>query len=159
MKKSRGTEKEIQIDNNLNTHFGSVDKNDPKSIYIKFSSWSNTISYDESNNYKRIITDLTKKIKSYLYRDINTDIFHNDIVIVDMDMRESGISGDKPSFMSCEVTLYQRGNYKLNNNTLLDEMNKLSETACKEIFNRHRHFEFYKHKEEALKVANESLIV
>lgn len=158
MKKTRGTEKEIKINPNINVFFGSVDKNKPKSVYIKFSSWSNVIDYNDHLDYGRVISDITKKIKAKLYSNIDIDIFYNNMVIVDMDMRESGISSEKSSFMSCEITLYQKGKYKLSDGVLIDEMKKLSEIISNQIFNKNNFFEFYKDKPKANKKLNESLI-
>lgn len=158
MKKSRGTEKEIEINDKVNICFGSVDKNDPKSVYIKFSSWCNTIDYNDDNDYKRIIKNITKRIKNYIYEHVDKDIFYNTMVIVDMDMRESGISSNKPSFMSCEITLYQKNNYKLIEDELVNEMNRLSESICDKIFNKDKFFEFHKHKRGAISEVKKSLI-
>jgi hypothetical protein len=149
MKKTRGTEITMNISDIINVVVGSVDKNNPKSIYIKFSAWANTINFDENTEYKTIIRKLTKEIKRYLYFNIDRTLFNENITMVDMDMRESGITNKKSSFMSCEVTLYQINNYLLVSDAIKDEVVKLSKHICKEIYNNDSHFKFFKDKKQA----------
>lgn len=149
MKNSRGTELEIDVNPNINVVFGSVDKNNPKTIYIKFSAWANPIDYRDKNDYKTIIRKIVKRIKTYLYANIDSEILKRDMTMVDMDMRDSGIASGKSSFMSCEVTLYQKNNFYITSDILNNEMQKLSYHISNNIFNDDEHFEFYQHKKEA----------
>jgi len=151
MEKIRGTEFTIDINNNINVMFGSVDKNNPKTVYIKFSGWGNTIDFDEDLEYKTIIRKITKEIKRYIYFNIKPNLFNREMTMVDMDMRESGISSEKSSFMSCEITLFQMNNFLLDSDILKDEMIRLIKHVCEEILNKDLYFKFYKHKKQAKK--------
>jgi hypothetical protein len=149
MEKTRGTEIEVNINDNVNITFGSVDKNNPKTIYIKFSAWANTIDFNDDIEYKTIIRRITKEVKRYIYFNVNKDLFKSDMTMVDMDMRESGITNNKSSFMSCEVTLYQINNYLIVGDIINDELTKLSKGICQDIFESDIHFKFFKHKKQA----------
>ena len=156
MEKTRGTEFTVDIDDNINVVFGSVDKNNPKAVFIKLSAWSNTIDFDDNIEYKRVIKKITKEIKRHLYFTIDQSLFKKDMTMVDMDMRESGITIDKSSFMSCEITLYQMKHHLLHGDTLRDEMVRLIKHVCEEIFNKDLYFKFYKDKKQARKKLEEA---
>jgi|TARA_R110000796_G_scaffold742_1_gene2755 hypothetical protein len=156
MEKIRGTEYTIDINNNINIVFGSVDKNNPRAVFIKLSGWANTINFDDYVEYGSVIKKITKKIKRDLYFNIDQDLFKKDMSMVDMDMRESGIGSNKPSFMSCEITLYQVKDYLLDDYTLVDEMTRLIKNICEEILNKDIYFKFHKDKKQAKKKLEEA---
>lgn len=156
MQKTRGTEIIIDAINNINVVYGSINKNNPKTVFIKLSAWGNTIDYNEDINYQLIIRQITKRIKSFIYSNLNENIFKKDMTMVDMDMRESGITSDKSSFMSCEITLYQLNNYLLDDEILKNKIFKLSQNLCQEVLNRNHHFYFYKNKKLAKRKLEEA---
>ena len=80
----------------------------PKSIYINLSAWGELKENEEEINYDKVISLLRKRIKHNINSTINKTDFHRDKYIVDLDMRSSGISNEKRSFMSCEITLFQK---------------------------------------------------
>ena len=145
MKHTRGTELKIEEFDNLKVVFGTIDKNNPKSLYIKISGWGIPIQYSEENNYKIIISKISKRIKRLLYTSLNSS-FDKNIFIVDMNMRESGISKDKPSFMSCEITLYQKTNYSLKDEHISKLLNNIVSDIINDIFVDNEHFHFNKNK-------------
>ncbi len=155
MKYNRGTELEIDINNNLNVVFGTIDKYNPKTVYVRISGWANPIDYDDEIQYSSIIKKLDKSIKTYLYKNVNSDILNN-MSMVDMDMRESGITRNKSSFMSCEITLFQKNLYLITNDVLNDELVKLTRHICNEIINRDIYFKFFKKKTKAKEVLIEA---
>lgn len=153
MKYNRGVEILMEVHDTLNVIYGSIDKDNPKSIYIRFSGWGNPIDYSEYNDYNKIIRKFDKKLRSFLFNEVNGEIFNNKLNIVDFDMRESGIINNKSSFMSCEITLSQINNYTLDDKIIDDEINYLVDKILKNIFYENVHFKFYKEK----KVAKEEL--
>jgi len=155
MKYNRGTELEIAVNDNLNVVFGTIDKYTPKTVYVRISGWGNPIDYDDEIDYSSIIKKFDKRIKSYLYKNVNLSIL-KDISMVDMDMRESGISKNKSSFMSCEITLFQQRLHLITDEVLNDELVRLSEHICNEIINRDIYFKFFKKKANAKKVLIEA---
>lgn len=155
MKYNRGTELEKDISDNLNVVFGTIDKNTPKTVYVRISGWGNPIDYDDEIDYSSIIGKYDKRIKTYLYKNVDSEILKT-ITMVDMDMRESGISKNKSSFMSCEITLFQKNLHLITDDVLNDELVKLTKHVCDEIINRDIYFKFFKKKANAKKVLTEA---
>jgi hypothetical protein len=149
---NRGTEIKLDDYKDLNVVFGSIDKNNPKTIYVRLSGWGNPIDYFEDNDYKTIIRQLSKKIRRIIFRELNSD-FYNSMTMIDLDMRESGIIDNKSSFMSCEITLFQSNNYLLDSNEVSDELNRVIKIIIDKVFEDNEYFKFFKKK----KIAKESL--
>ena len=146
---SRGTEITINNYPNLNVVFGTMDKNNPKSIYIRISGWGNPLDYDENYDYKSIIRRINKRIKTLLYNKVNINNFDNNRIIIDLDMRDSGILEDKSSFMSCEITVSQHNHYLINSDRMLSELNNIASMIIYNVFTNNEYFKFYKKKKDA----------
>lgn len=159
MKKSRGTEIKLDDLSHINVVFGTTDKNNPKTIYIKLSAWGNPIGYKDDIDYKKVIRKIDKKIRTLLYKELDGILFNDNVYFVDMDMRESGIINDKSSFMSCEITLRQKNHYLLNSDLINNELNKLSSKIIKNVFLENEFFEFYRSKKIAKLKLKQSLII
>lgn len=153
MKYSRGTEINCNNFNNFNISFGAIDKNAPKSLYIKLSGWGNPLS-TEQENYARIIRRINKRIKTLLYSTINTNKFNLNKTMIDLDMRESGVSYGKSSYLSCEITLYQHDTHLINSEFILTELNEICKNIISEVFDQDKYFKFYKKKVDAKKQLN-----
>ena len=104
--KKRGKEITLDIDSSYKIRLGTVDNKNPKSIYINLSAWGQPMKKTENINYNNVISNLRKQIKHNINSTIDINDFHHDKYIVDLDMRSSGISDEKRSFMSCEITLF-----------------------------------------------------
>jgi len=148
MEYSRGTELKINNFNNYNVAFGAMNKNKPKSLYIKISAWANPIS-ENDENYKRIIRKITKRVKSHLHSTTNKNKFDIDKTMIDLDMRESGILYGKSSFISCEITLYQHNHHLLRSNVMMGELNNITNDVIKGVLMKNEYFKFYKKKNDA----------
>jgi len=134
--KKRGKEITLDIDSSYKIRLGTVDNKNPKSIYISLCAWGEPMKKTENINYNSVISNLRKQIKHNINSTIDINDFHRDKYIVDLDMRSSGISDDKRSFMSCEITLFQKNNIPVNKP-------KMVNTATIETQD---HFTFYKTK-------------
>ena len=141
--------KQLRIDNHINYNmiYGTVNNIKPKSIYVSISSWAKPMINDEIN-YKTIITKLQKKIKKHLFDKLEPEFFDIKRSIVVFDMRESGIRFNKKSYMNCEITLYQKKLFKLGDDVLQSNLNKISDTLINDILNKSKHFEFFKTKKQ-----------
>jgi hypothetical protein len=148
MEYSRGTELKVGTFNNYNVAFGAMNKNKPKSLYIKISAWGNPIS-KSNENYKRVIRKITKRVKTHLFINGNKDKFDINKTMVDLDMRESGVSFGKSSFMSCEITLYQNNHHLLRSDIMIGELKNITNGVVGEVFRKDEHFSFFKKKSEA----------
>ena len=120
-----GKELKLNLLNNYKTKIGTVNNKESKSLYINLSAWGEINNIDENTNYESVLRNLRKKIKQNLNNKLNEEIFHNNKYIVDLDMRSSGFVTTKRSFMSCEITLYQKKGLPINQIKLLNESKKL----------------------------------
>lgn len=145
---SRGTELKVQTFKKYNVVFGAMNKNKPKSLYIKISAWGNPKLTNEIN-YRSVIRRINKRIRTILYNNLNQDKFDINKTMVDLDMRDSGIYYGKSSFMSCEITLYQHNHHLLISEIIQEELNSIVNEILKESFMKDEHFTFYKKKSEA----------
>jgi len=67
-------------------------------------------------------------------------------VIVDFNMASSGVSYEKRSYMSVEMTLFQKNPLPVNSDKLLPTLNKISEKIITDIFEKDEDFKFFKRK-------------
>ncbi len=141
--------KEKNICNRYNVVFGTVDNKNPKALYINISAWGEPTS-DNDINYDRVIKNLHKKVKQTLYQYLTyfNNNFNNEKTIVDFDMRESGITYNKRSFMSCEITLYQTNEIFINEPSLINEIENIIVEIITEVFIENQYFDFYKKKKK-----------
>lgn len=140
--------KELKLDllNNYKTKIGTVNNKESKSLYINLSAWGEINNIDENTNYEMVLRNLRKKIKQNLNNKLNKEIFHDNKYIVDLDMRSSGFVTTKRSFMSCEITLYQKKGLPINQTNLLDESKKLIYDVANNCLDNNNYFTFYKTK-------------
>jgi molybdate-binding protein len=140
--------KEIKLDllDNYKTKIGTVNNKESKSLYINLSAWGEINNIDENTNYVSVLRNLRKKIKQNLNNTLNKEIFHNNKYIVDLDMRSSGFVSTKRSFMSCEITLYQKKFLPINQPKLVDESKNLIYNVVNNCLETNNYFTFYKTK-------------
>ena len=124
---------------------GTVDNKNPKALYLNISAWGESIVSGEVN-YGPILRAVTKKIKIKLKSSLNSDLFYVDRCIVDFDMRESGISYGKKSFMNCEITIFQKKLFKLQEKTIQKELKLIGEVITDEVLEEFKYFKFKKRK-------------
>ena len=140
----RGKEIKLNLPYNYNVISGTVDNKNPESIYIQISAWGKPKNKDEEN-YDSIIKNKSKKIKRRLFEVLDYDHFsHN--AIVDFNMASSGVSFNKRSFMSVELTLFQKTPLPINSDKLLPTLNKISEEIIINVFEKDEDFKFYRKK-------------
>lgn len=145
----RGKEIKIDLSDNYNIVYGTVDNKNAKSIYVNISAWGEPTSNDEIN-YGRVIGRLSKCVKQSTYNNIKSDYvdtFYPDRTIVDLDMRESGVKFGKRSFMNCEITIFQKNieNTSINVGETTKQLNDIIMKSI-ECLNDFEHFKFNKKK-------------
>ena len=141
----RGKELKLDLNPNYKIKLGTVDNKNPKTIYINLSAWGQLKTYDSEINYDTVINKLRNKIKHKI-NSFNIDAFHKGKYIVDLDMRSSGIKPTKRSFMSCEITLFQKNNIPLNNLEIINPSKQIINSIIKSCLGNNTHFVFYKTK-------------
>lgn len=142
----RGKEIKLNTSYSYNVVSGTVDNKNPKSIYIQISAWGKPKKYDELN-YDFILKNKAKGIKKKLFQILDDSYFYKKRSIVDFNMASSGISNNKRSYMSVELTLFKKEPLlSINSENLLSKINNISEKLILDFFEQDNHFEFYKSK-------------
>ncbi len=142
----RGKEITLNVDSHYKVKLGTVDNKNSKSIYISLCAWGELNPTTDIINYDNVISKLRKQIKHNINSIIDTKDFHKDKYIVDLDMRSSGISNKKRSFMSCEITLYQKNNLPVNKPKIINAATYLIKDIIINCLETQNHFIFYKTK-------------
>jgi len=125
---------------NFKTSYGTVDSKNLKSIYINIQSWVEPKIFSE---------DWTKQISyfSKIVKQLLTDVIDNFIFIskfiVDMDLRSSGITLGKRSFMNLEITLFTKEHIDFKSIKLRNSVKDIISSIQKEIFNKSDIFNFH----------------
>ena len=125
---------------------GTVDNKNPKTLYLNISAWGDPLSYDENLNYNGVVRYLTKSIKTEIFDKLDDKLFINSRTIVDFDMRTSGIEYGKRSYMNCEITLFQRNTFKLQEKHIQDSFGELIHNIINNVFDDNIYFKFHKRK-------------
>jgi hypothetical protein len=140
-----GKKLKITSQKKYNVTIGTINNNNPKSMYLIVSAWGKPIN-DVDVDYGVVIKSLNKKIKSKIFNEIDTTLFNKNKTIVDLDMRQSGVSYNKKSFMSCEITLFKLNDFKIQNKIIKDNIISLLNKLINEVFEESEYFEFTKTK-------------
>jgi hypothetical protein len=140
--------KEIKLDllDNYKTKIGTVNNKESKSLYINLCAWGELEELDDTLNYEYFLSNLRKKIKQKLNNNLDQDLYYNNKYIVDLDMRTSGLSVEKRSFMSCEITLYQKRQYPLNKPKIIDSTKSIIYDVVNNCLENNSVFTFHKRK-------------
>lgn len=140
----KGKEIKLNLPYNYNITSGTVDNKNPESIYIQISAWGKPKN-EEEENFDSLIKQKSKNIKRKLFEILDINQFLPK-TIVDFNMASSGISYDKRSYMSVEVTLFQKQPIPVNSEQLLPTLNQISEKIILDIFEKDSDFKFFKSK-------------
>lgn len=140
----KGKEIKLNLPYEYNITSGTVDNRNPESIYIQISAWGKPKNKEE-DNFDNLIKQKSKRVKRKVFEVLDVNEFLPK-TIVDFNMASSGISFDKRSYMSVEVTLFQRNPIPINSDKLLPTLNKISEKIITDIFEKDEDFKFYKKK-------------
>ena len=140
----RGKEIKLNLPYEYNVISGAVDNRNPESIYIQISAWGKPKNKEEED-FDSIIKQKSKRVKRKLFEVLDNEQFLPK-VIVDFNMASSGISYEKRSYMSVEVTLFQKNPLPVNSDKLLPTLNKISEKIITDVFEKDEDFKFFRRK-------------
>ena len=144
------TGKEILIKNNDKYHkkYGTVNYKEPKSIYLELSTWAEPL-IDGDIDYLSVIKKMTKNIKDEVRLNLSkTSLynFYDNKIIVDLDLRESGLKFGKKSYLNCEITLMTSSYFKIDDEHVVNFVDSVFENIIKKVFDNSEYFKFYKKK-------------
>jgi len=135
----KGKSVKLNLYNPIKSVYGTVDSKNLKSLYINIQSW--VTPKFEHDNWNRIVCNLSRDIKHSVYNSINTELFKEQS-IVDLDLRTSGISHGKKSFLNLEVNLYPNQEMDFKSPEVKDSVKKIIKNIFKENVIQNKYFEF-----------------
>jgi hypothetical protein len=141
----KGKSVKLNLYNPIKSVYGTVDSKDLKSVYINIQSWV-TPKYD-TDNWNRVVCNLSREIKHSVYNSITTEIFQEKS-IVDLDLRTSGISHGKKSFFNLEVNLYTNIELDFKSHEIKESIKKIVKNIFKNNINENKYFDFSTSKKE-----------
>ena len=144
----KGKSVRLNLFNSIKTSYGTVDSKNLKSIYINIQSW--VTPKEETENWNRIVCNLSREIKHSVFESINRNYF-NERSIVDLDLRTSGISHGKKSFFNLEINLYTVVDVDFKSQTIKDCIKSIVRTVYKNNIKDNNYFTFSLSKKETIK--------
>lgn len=135
----KGKSVKIKLFTPIKTSYGTVDSKNLKSLYINIQSWV-TPKY-ETENWNRVVCNLSREIKHSVFNSINTNFFI-DKSIVDLDLRTSGISSGKKSFFNLEVNLYVKSPLDFKSKEIKESVKNIVKNIYLNNISNNNHFVF-----------------
>jgi len=117
-----GKEKKLFTDERFRVKYGTIDAVKLNAVYINVESW---VQPKDIENYDSYIRLMRKQIMVRVKENIDKIVF-NENFIVDLDLRASGMSENKKSFMFIELTVYPKEKLKFNSTLMFKKMRELS---------------------------------
>ena len=99
----KGKTSKIQGFNTSKIVYGTVDSINFKSLYLNLQTWVEPIN--EPENWARVVLKLSRAVKHSVYETLDKVLF-DDSFIVDLDLRSSGLTLGKKSFMNLEINFF-----------------------------------------------------
>lgn len=141
----KGKSVKLNLYKPIKTIYGTVDSKNLKSLYINIQSWvSPKKNYD---NWNRVVSSLSRDIKMSVYNSIDINVF-KERTIVDLDLRTSGLSQGKKSFMNLEVNLYTNEEIDFKSNKIKDSIRLIIKNIFEKAVEENKYFEFSLSKKE-----------
>lgn len=129
--------------------YGTVDSINLKSLYLNIQTWVEPIV--DSENWNRIVLNLSRMIKHTIFENIDTKLFGDDF-IVDLDLRSSGLSLGKKSFLNLEINLFlKEKNIDFKDKEIKDSLKKLSKCIFDEHLKKNEYFKIHLTKSPKIK--------
>lgn len=126
--------------------YGTVDSVTLKSLYLNIQTWVEPII--ECDNWNRVVLNLSRNVKHSVYKTINKKIF-DEKFIVDLDLRSSGLSVGKKSFMNLEINFYLTNNdMDFKSSTIKEILNNITNQIFMDNFLNNEIFNFYLTKKD-----------
>jgi hypothetical protein len=135
----KGKSVKLNLYNPIKSVYGTVDSKNLKSLYINIQSW--VTPKFEHDNWNRVVCNLSRDIKHSVFNSINHELFKEQS-IVDLDLRTSGISHGKKSFLNLEVNLYTNSEIDFKSPEVKDSVKKIIKNIFKENVIQNKYFEF-----------------
>ena len=120
--------------------YGTVDSVELKSLYLNIQTWVEPII--DCDKWTRTVLNLSRAIKHSIYDSLNEQIFDTKF-IVDLDLRSSGISLSKKSFLNLEINLFlKEENLDFKDTNLKENLKSLTKDVINQNFLKNEYFNF-----------------
>jgi len=138
----KGKTSKIQGFKTAKVLFGTVDSVNLKSIYLNIQTWVEPKK--DVENWSRVVLNFSRSIKHSIYDKIKNSFF-DDKFIVDLDLRSSGLSLNKKSFMNLEINFFLKDNVELTfkDTEIKDFLKNLTTKIFQENLKNNQYFKFY----------------
>lgn len=135
-----GKEKKLFKNESFRVKYGTIDAVKLNAIYIDIESWiqpRELINFD--SNIRLTRRDIITKLKGTLDQEFFSENF-----IVDLDLRSSGMTLNKKSFMFIEVTVYPKKHTKFNSDAVKARVREIALSTIDVL--QKNNFNFYSKK-------------
>jgi hypothetical protein len=122
------------------SHYGTIDAQNLKSIYINIQTWVEP--KDEVENWNRVVLNMTRSVKHCVLEHLNKEVFDTKF-IVDLDLRTSGLQLKKKSFMNLEINLFLIEPMDFKSPRLKKYVKNLIKEIYGDTMNKNKYFKFY----------------
>lgn len=120
--------------------YGTVDSFELKSIYLNVQTWVEPTK--EIENWNRVVLNLSRAIKHIIYNSLDRNLFEESF-IVDMDLRSSGLTMGKKSFLNLEINLYLKDKtVDFKSQRLRDSLKEMVKNIFSQNFSKNEYFDF-----------------
>lgn len=138
--------KQIKINDikEFNIIVGTVDNKLSTSVYFNITGWAEPLDIEADNN--SAIKELNKIIRKKTYEFLDKKLFNSNRFLIDFEIKQSGLSINRRSYMSCEITLFKINDFKIQNNIINDSLMSLINDLIENVFKDNKNFKFYKTK-------------
>lgn len=145
----KGKTSKVQGFKNMKVNYGTVDSLNLKSVYLNIQTWVEPTK--DSTNWSRVILNMSRAIK-HLILDLIDLSFFEEKFIVDLDLRSSGITTKKKSFLNLEINFYVKDpTFNFKSPKLKTYMKDFSKNIWSEIFQKNDYFKFCLNKTKGIK--------
>jgi len=142
----KGKTSKIQGFKTMKVTYGTTDSFELKSIYLNMQTWVEP--KEEKEDWNRTILNLSRSIKHTIYHYLDKSIFKENF-ISDLDLRSSGISLGKKSFLNLEINLYLNPiDIDFKSTKLKESLKELTKNISHHNFSRNEYFNFFLTKKE-----------
>lgn len=134
-------QKVIKYDTNeFKVKYGFMDRFNNKSLFVNLTTWVKILG--DGKDYTKFFDKSRKRIKQYLFDNLEQDIYDNTKYIVDIDIRRNGLSNKNKSYLEIEITLFSKDKYFDQNNKLSESIESHIKTILETLFISETDFEF-----------------
>jgi len=146
----KGKTSKLNVFDDVNCRYGTVDSKELKSIYIIIQTWIEP--KNEDDNWGKITGTIKRQILHTLLEVVDHSIFERK-QIVDLDLRVSGIQKNKKSFMNLEITLFVHDKtIDFKSLTLKSKIKKIATSIYYDDLKKSQYFTLNKTKSKETKV-------